>query len=218
MFEAGYDKVAMTRDGGGGYMGALMALLATKREGKELWAVLIFIVFVIIILIVIAVMFSRDGRRHDGVGMEAIAPVLAASMVAKQPYHDGGHYGGYSHDAYDFAKFAKLESHSEHLMQIRDTLEGQGMIKEKLAEKTTYLSDKIAQNHYDALLEIRTGQEKTAAEIAAVKQLINDKEERKMAAEIAYLRQRDMFHGFHGNKATINVQDIGVGGGYGYGY
>ena len=166
----------------------------------------VMVILVIFVFIIFAIFAFRNERKHDGLGdgMGAIAPVLAAGMVANKPHYD------YGHDAYDFAKFAKLENHSEHLQQITDQLKTAGELKLEIKDSQYQMTRDIDRNHYDTLAVVKEDGEKTRA-------LIVQQEREKMLAEIAYLRSRDLHHGFTGNKATVNVQDIGVGyGGYGY--
>jgi hypothetical protein len=215
------------KSGGDGVMGMLMALLATKREGKELWAVLLFIIFVIIILVVIAVMFTRD-RRHDGANVaESVTPLIAAAMVAKQPQH---YDGNYSHDAYDFAKFAKLESHTEHLTQIRDTLIQSGEVKEKIVEKQAESDAKTAQYFYqtdkaieaskfEAYRVTKESEEKVLLAVAESERRAVERAEREKDAKIAHqamiiaLAYRPQTMGNH-----ANIQQISADMGYGYSY
>lgn len=213
MLEVGYDKAASDNSG---IMGMLMALLATKKEGKELWAVLLFIVFVIIILIVFAVMFTRRDRDGglDG-GMAGIAPVLAASVVANQrPNYDGGYSHGYNY----------MMAHDGQ----RDNLKEFGEIKKEIVctkadtdAKTAHYFYETQRNidctKFDGYKATKESEEKVLLAIAESERRAAERAEREKDAKIAHqamLLALCYRAPVQGNYA--NIQQIDAGGGYAY--
>jgi len=180
-----------------------MAMLSQQKEGKELWAVLIFVVFVIIIIIVIAVMFTRDNRRAGGEGLAEAATIPLIAAAASRPHYDGG---GYSH-GYNY-----MMAHDGQ----RDNLKEFGCVKVELMCNRYEAAKEVADAKHEAYRATKESEEKVLLAIAESERRTVEREDRRKDAEIAYLRNRDMFYSFNrGNIATVNVQDIGVGGGYG---
>ena len=184
---------------GGGDAGAAMM-------GGFIWPIF---ALVLIFLALVFLWGRRDGNRNEGdYGMNAIAPILAATVASKA---HGNDYG-YSRDNYAFDLHNAGETRAEHLMGIRDTLIQSAETKERILQSQYALDQNIQRNHYDTLAVVKEDGEKTRA-------LIVQQDREKMLAEIAYLKSRDMFHSFRGgNQAIIHQQQIGADVGYGYGY
>lgn len=184
--------------------GAASPIQVGGKTDSSMMMLAVMVILVIFVFIIFAIFAFRNERR-DGIGggMEALAPILATTVAANA----GG--GSYARDNYAFDLHAQGEARAEHLMQIRDTLIQSGELKQEIKDTQYMMTRDIDRNHYDALAVIKEDGEKTRA-------LLVQQEREKLLAEVAYLRSRDLHHGFTGNKATVNVQDIGVGYGYGY--
>ena len=178
------------------------------KTDSSMMMLAVMVILVIFVFIIFAIFAFRNERKDGyGGGMEALAPILATTVAANASRNN--EYG-YARDNYAFDLHAQGEARSEHLMQIRDTLIQSGETKERILESQYQLDQNIQRNHYDTLSVVKEDGEKTRA-------LIVQQEREKLLAEVAYLRSRDLHHGFNkGNQATVNVQDIGVNGGYGY--
>jgi len=121
-----------------------------------MWAFLIFIVFVII-----AFAFFR--KRDDGIGVNAIAPLVAAKAMSGAG-ECGPCYRGY--DDY------KMWDHS------RDDLKEQGYIKMEMKDNMWKMSETVNKNHYEAGRERDRNRYDTLKEVDAVKSEIAASERR----------------------------------------
>ena len=201
-YEVGYDKAASD---GSGVMGMLMALLATKddrKEGKELWAVLLFIIFVVIILVVIALMWNRkDHHEPRHTGAEALAPILAASMMAK--CNDNGYTHGYNY----------MMAHDGQ----RDNLKEFGEIKKELVVNRYEAAKEIADTKFEGYKATKESEEKVLIRIEEMERRQAERAEREKDAKIAHLQTMvALFYRPPAQSNYANIQQIDAGMGYAY--
>jgi hypothetical protein len=201
---AGHDLQSVRNDSGG-FMAAFMALLASKKEGKELWAVLIFIVFVIIILIVIAVMFTRDRRGNDGAGIvESVIPLIATSMVNNRPQHNG----------YDYNPNYMIAHDGQ-----RDNLKEFGQVKQDIVVNRYETAKEVADAKFETYKAIKESEEKQLLFTAEVERRAVEREDRRKDAELAFLKfahYTDHRRPVMGNYANIQQIDAMGYGGYAF--
>ena len=196
-YEVGRDNVSDNS----GVMGMLMALLATKKEGKELWAVLLFIVFVIIILIVFAVMFTRRDREHrEHNYLDGLAPILAASIAAKG---NDGYTHGYNY----------MMAHDGQ----RDNLKEFGEVKKELVVNRYEAAKEIADTKFEGYKATKESEEKVLLRIEEMERRQAERAEREKDAKITRLETLlAIVHRTPAMGNFANIQQIDAGMGYAY--
>lgn len=195
MIEKGHDGGAM----GGMWMGFMWPIFA----------------LVLIFLALVFLWGRRDGdRTHGNAGLDSVAPILAASIAAKGNYgHDGGYAHGYNYMMAHDGMRDNLREFAHVREEIKDTAYTQSRESDKYFFETNRNIDNTKYEGYKATKE---SEERILLRIADAERRAEEREERKLREEVAYLRNRDMFFSFRSGNVA-NIQQIDTAG-HGYGY
>lgn len=133
----------------------VMTLTGDRDRGDDGWNQGLWIFALVIIFVILALIWSRrephEERRHGSEIGEILPAIAAMQMANSQPRHDN--YTNWPGDFmnYDFAKFAKLESHDEHWDMYGQQLKSDSDIRYEAAKNDWELSRQIGETKYDTL-------------------------------------------------------------------